>query len=42
MTRAHWICRAMARIESLGDLPVALAAAFAAGVVVALAVTGQL
>jgi hypothetical protein len=42
MTRAHWICRVMAQLDRWGDAPVALAAAFAAGVVLALAATGQL
>lgn len=39
---SHWILRTLDRVQSLGDWPVLAGIAFAAGVVFALAVTGQL
>ena len=42
MTRLPWIQRAANAASELGDWPVVIACAFAVGVVLALAVTGQL
>jgi hypothetical protein len=40
--RAHWILCALDAVEQAGDWPVVVAAAFAAGVLLTLLVTGHL
>lgn len=42
MSRAHWILRAIERVQEAGDWPVLVALAFCVGVLVALGATGAL